>query len=246
MYQNPISKIDEHWKDNLIGETFNKRLEKAIHRRAQQETFEWLMDKYEKKSKLFQPRLHETVVVAALNPKNRKILDVGFNKPNDLILANFGNFLGGVVRAPITTASAAVNLNDNTNTARAFQIYGPYNGTNFFLSGSTGGSLGTYLQLGSGTTAATRADYKITTALGTAPESGQFATSNGIYGGGAMSFSGSVSAGGAGTVNETGFFGSWISTNGTTYVIMLFHDILSSGVAYVAGNILPLSYSIQM
>jgi hypothetical protein len=111
---------------------------------------------------------------------------------------------------------------------------------------------GTLLQLGSSTTAATRIDYKINTALGTAPESGLFATGNGVYGGSSgsgaasMSFSGSVSAGGTGTVNEAGFFGQFTMISGTITTFMLFHDVLSSGVAYVAGNILPLSYSIQL
>ena len=105
---------------------------------------------------------------------------------------------------------------------------------------------GTQFQLGSSTTAPTRADYKINTALGTAPESGLFSTGIGSYASGYVSIGGAISAGGSGTVNETGVFGYWFSaTNSTPYSFMLFHDVLSSGVSYVAGNTLYVSYSIS-
>ena len=239
MYQNPISTVDEHWKDNLIGLSFNKRLEKAIHQRARIETTEYLMDRFSRDLAKFCSKMHETVVVAALN-KDRKILDISLNKPNDLILANFGLWLAAIIRAP-SSSNTSFNIPDITNTSRTVYTY-QIGGTQAF----NGGTPGTLLQLGSGTTAAARADYKIQTALGTAPENTQFATSNGIYGGGSISFSASVSAGGSGTVTESGFFGNWDVYTYGMFIFMLFHDILASGVPYVAGNILPVSYSVQI
>ena len=61
-------------------------------------------------------------------------------------------------------------------------------------------------------------------------------------------FSEAISAGGSGTVNETGFFGYWWfqDNSGTLHTYMLFHDILGAGVAFVAGNTINLSYATTM
>ena len=109
------------------------------------------------------------------------------------------------------------------------------------------GLTGTEMQLGSGTTAAMRTDYAIETALGSAPESGRFSTTQGSYNAGYVSFAGAITAGGSGMVNETGFFGAW-NTNADNNVsrFMLFRDILGSSVNYTAGNILNCSYSIAV
>ena len=138
------------------------------------------------------------------------------------------------------------------NTSNSQQTFQPW----YSASGSYGytigqfyliaSGVGTEMQFGSSTTAAQRTDYKIGTALGTAPESGLFSTGLGSYAGGSVSFSGAISAGGSGTINEMGFFMALCNTSTAQQIIMMFHDILGSGVGYSAGNTLNGSYSISL
>lgn len=234
-----IRRNDEHWQDNLLGLTFNKRLEKAIAKRHAAQVKE--------ESRRM---VSESAFVTCLQPKTNKILDIGFNRPNDLILDNFGTFIAALIRQPSTGSSPSFSLTDVTNSAQTFMIYSnaPATNTTLAFGYDNAGSTGTQIQLGSGTTAAARTNYAIQTAFGTAPENARFATGAGSYGGGADSFSGAISAGGAGTVNEMGFFAVWATTTAAAGIktVMLFHDILSSGVAFVAGNTLNASYSITL
>jgi len=258
---NEIRKIDEHWKDNLLGCTFNKRLEKAI---LQRHCLEIGVERAENRVKRLREELSrmdgqpirnyassllaalesvsEGAVVAALAPKTNKILDIGFNRADDLILDNFGLFLAALIRSP-TIAITYVSLTDTGNTARALAIY--YNTITTTFNIQSACAIGTVLQLGQGTSPAARDNHVIESALGSAPENAIFGTSNGGYaiGTGSLSFSGAISAGGSGTVNEMGFHGRF-GLSGVAYSFMFFHDILASGVAFVAGNTLNASYAI--
>lgn len=252
-----IRRNDEHWKDNLIGLSFNKQLEAAIMQRHNTELaierLETRHSDYKKTGLFVNQNISDAAFVAATTPEG-EITDIGFNCPNDLILNNFGVWLAGVVFPPTvlgnTTGYNTCALIDTSNTSRTVAIYRQtssliYNTFSGTYSTTAGVNIGSYIQLGSGSTAAARADYAIETALGTAPESGLFGTNAGSYAAGAISFSGAVSAGGAGTVNEMGWFCKWYygADMGT---FMLFHDILGAGVAYVAGQTLNASYAITL
>ncbi len=254
MYKNQVRRTDEHWRDNLIGLTLDKRLERAAMRKHGLES---QLLRLEMQKGLIQkqiagrrvellPNIYEGAMCTATD-KNRKILDVGFSTPEDLILDNFGKWLASWITPIATTVTAS--LKDLTNTARTLRVYGVI-GTGVAMTIAYGSLMdcGTVLQVGSGSTAAARANYAIQTAFGTAPENTQFGCSVGSYGGGAISFSGAVTAGGSGTVNETGFFAVFNYGNSTpSYAtFMLFHDILGSGVSFVAGNSLIVSYSITL
>ncbi len=225
----------------------DKRVEDAIHQRARRESASFMLKQLRKDLDV-RMSMHETVLVAALN-KKRKILDIGFNDPRDLILNNFGNWIAGIFRAP-STGNMDVTLTSVTPTARSVPIYKAQFSSlyafNAYAQNQFAGALGMQMQVGSGVTPAARANTKIETAFGTAPESGRFGASNAGYGGGTMSISGSTGAGGAGTVNETGLFAVWNYGYGLSDTFMLFHDILGVGVAFVAGNTLLVSYSIVM
>jgi hypothetical protein len=246
----------EHWRDNLVGMTFNKPLEEAIMRKH---TIEIGIERSEQRAKQLKEQLKrfdselsiETITtlqnisegafVTAVNPDN-EITDIGFNCPDDLVLDNFGLWLASFVRSPIS-ASTSVNLTDTANSSQQFQIYAISSSYNTF---NNNGAIGTMLQVGSGSTAAARSNYAIQTAFGTGPEASRFGTSNGGYGSGSISFSGAISAGGSGTVNELGCFGAFNNVSSQTKYVMLFHDILSSGVSFTPGTTLNASYSIQM
>lgn len=254
-----IRKNDEHWRDNVIGLTFNKRLENEIMKRHNTErlaaVYENKLLEYRKTGKIdFEHQMSEGAFCTAIH--HDKISDIGFNCVDDLLTNNFWSWFGGIVKSPSIVSTTAgyntVALTDIANTSRTVRVYGGISGANTFgtFNAYTSGdafSVGTQIQLGSGSTAAVLADYNIETAFGTAPESGRFSTGAGGAGGGAISFSGAISAGGADTVNEMGWFGCWIYLNGNTSTLgyfLLCHDILSSGVAFVAGDTLNASYSI--
>ncbi len=247
---------DEHWQSNLQGTPYTTRLDRQIHERAQQETARYLLEEA-KRTGILHTRMHETVALSILNSKG-KIESVGINKPDDLILNNFGYWLAALIQPPTSwaggTTYASTTLKDTANTSRTVATYANacsiYAGT--FNYAGTAQNTGTYLQVGSGTTTAARADYNIETAFGTAPESGVFSTAVGSYAAGYISFSGAVTAGGSGTVNETGFFGKWIygTPNSAVEVdvanFMLFHDNLETGQPFTAGQTINCSYSIDI
>lgn len=245
-----IPKInDEHWRDNLIGLTLNKRIEKAIISRhsleSQLERLELQRGLLQRKIRGGRVELFPNIfegVMCAVTDKKRKILDIGFNTPEDLILDNFGKWLAAFVTPP-AQAAISVILTDVANSSQTFKTISASSG---YFNTYDIVQIGTRLQVGSGSTAAARANYAIQTAFGTSPESGRFATGVGSYAAGYVSLSGAISAGGSGTVNETGFFGVWANTANAQKEIMLFHDILGAGVGFVAGNSIIVSYSIAL
>jgi len=164
------------------------------------------------------------------------------SKPNNLILANYGLLLAGLLRAPVAgvTQINTVDISgavDAVNAMGLSQLFNEYSGAD---------KVGSYMQVGSGTTPATRADYDIETALGTAPENALFDTGTGSYAVGSIACAGAIVSGGAGTINETGLFGRWMKIGGTYETYMLLHDILVSGEAFILGNTITVAYTINL
>ncbi len=235
----------------MLGLTFNKRLEQAIHKKARAEAAEFLLERMQRGLPIHL-RLHETACVAVTD-KKKKILDVGLNKPNDLVLDNFGTFLTGLLRAP-QLGDTRVSLNNLSGVGRLCTMWGFQPSTSYNMSFNVycqyqcNTPMGCFVQVGSGATAAARSNVAIETAFGTAPESGRFGASNSSYGGGTLGIAGSTGAGGAGTIREAGlFFVCFYSTGGSVYdTFMFFHDILGAPVAFVAGNTIIVSYALAM
>lgn len=184
-------------------------------------------------------KIQATVTV---KDKNGKVLAVAKSHPNNLILNNFGLMLAGLIRGPIAAAGSLITLNDVVPSAQTIRAYN----TAVYTFNCANLATGTQVQVGSGTTAAARTNTNIETAFGTSPENTRFATGDGSYVNGIITFSGSVTAGGNGTINEVGLFGAWSSSVGALKYFMLFHDILAAGIPFVAGNIIIVSYSIQL
>ena len=238
-----IRDSDEHWRDNLVGLMLDARLQSAISQRHHQEI---LIERTE--ARITKLRNNPKVAIrynvaestfCAIIGKEKKILDIDFNQPNDLLLDNFGYWLAGLLHGTNAQANS-INLVNDGNTSRTLGFYG-VNGS--FFNYNT--SCGTAFRCGSSTTAAIRADYKIGTALGTAPESSYFPAGYGSYatGQGLINSSNVLTAGGSGTINEIGLFGYWYGSNGLEY-FMLFHDILASGISYVTGNGIIVAYGL--
>jgi len=173
------------------------------------------------------------------------IQGISQSKPNNLILDNFGTWLAGLINAP-AQAVKTVSLKDLLGNARNLKTRNVY--TEYaFSEYSPPNDSGTLLQVGGGTTPATRADYQIETALSVAPEDDVFGTGTGSYSAGVVSAGGAITAGGTETINEVGFFGFWTIVGGAAaYAFMLFHDILVSGEAFTPGQTITVAYSINL
>ena len=230
----------EHWQENISGLTWNSKLNQMLHEKHQREIQMIRMehDLYEMKADrmMLRPQhVCEGSIVAALKSKtDLKILEIGFNTPDDLILNNFGVWLAHLMQGPSQTNVLGYSMLNITNTARAStSIYGYAAGGSTF-NGST--ALGTQIQFGSGATAAVRTNYSIQTALGSAPENTRFPSGAGAYVNNYISFGNVIIAGGSGTINEIGLFGYWYWLGTTADTYMLCRDVLGAGVSYVAGN----------
>ena len=247
----------EHWQENLSGLKWSKQLKDAVllkhlHEiklwRAQEElptlkaasTYADLL----KLQKRGLPRMIDASCVAVLRSvSDRRIKEVGFNRPDDLFTNNFGTWLAHLIQSP-AAAIKGYTMYDTSNTARTSDTVSGYASSYTFNSAT---SFGTQTQFGSGTTAAARNNYAIQTAFATSPESARFGSGSGSYAGNTVSWGSVIAAGGSGTINEIGLFGYWLWT-GTSgvYTFMLTHDILGAGVAFVAGNPLVGTFAVAI
>jgi len=179
--------------------------------------------------------------VSVIDPKTGRIIARGKSKPRNLILNNFGVWLAGLIRTPVTGLTT-ITLKDDGGADRTFYVY--HTGTGAFNAANT--TLGTNFRVGSSVAAPARTDYTIGAGFPTAPESGLFGTGSGSYAAGVISFSAAITAGGSGTVNECGFYGRWFDTGGALRNIMLFHDLISPGVSFTPGQIITVSCTITL
>jgi hypothetical protein len=185
-------------------------------------------------------RMLDTSCVAVLrSEKDMRIKEIGFNVPDDLFLNNWGTLLASVIHGN-QGGITGYTLYDETNTARTSD--GTYAAS--FSNQST--SVYFTIQFGSGTTAAARNNYAIQTAFATTPESTKFQCGPGAYASGVISFGNLITAGGSGTINEIGLFTQQRMNDASYRHYMITHDILGSGVAFVAGNPLVGTFAINI
>ena len=241
-----IRLVGEHWQDNLIGLRWNDRLQAAVNQKHLNEV---RLAKAEldltqlKKGKLLEQNMIDSAVIAVLkSTSDPKILDVGFSVPEDMFMNNFGLWFATILQpgnlSYATYPIQGYSMTDITNTARAItsQYYQGGSPTQCYNNSNTGA--GTQFQVGSSTAAAARTQYQIQTPFGTAPESGRFSSGAGSYaaGSGVVSCAGAIAAGGSGTINEVALFGLWGIIANNWYTFMLTREVLGAGVAFVAGN----------
>lgn len=186
------------------------------------------------------PFQHFSTVIIS---KDKIIKSVGQSKRNNLILDNFGVFLAGLIRAPVSANTESGNFTAKDGTPNAWHMYRDVADQFEFNDGS---GAGFHLQCGSGVTPATRSDYSIQTPLPTAPEDDVFPTGNGSYAGGAVSLAGAVSCGGAGTVNETVLYAYLNNKSNAIENVAFFHDLLVSGEAFVLGDTITVTYTVNL
>ena len=243
----------EHWKDNLSGLKWNPQLKDSVMTKHMHEVKIWRAEDILKKlsiaktlneitraNKLIQysSMIDSSCVAVLRSEKDRRIKEIGFNVPDDMFLNNFGTKLAALIHGNQGGIDGYI-VYDETNTARTSNTsYGP----NWYASASSYWTI----QFGSGTTAAARNNYAIQTAFATSPESTKFQCGPGAYAAGVISFGNLITAGGSGTINEIGLFNLCGWLNGWSGNTMMTHDILGSGVAFVAGNPLVGTFAINI
>ncbi len=223
---------------SLIGKSFNQKSKfeaekilNEIHSKAQDRSIN-------KKAICFVTDKNEILGLGGstlMKDKNGKIV-------SNLILNNFGIFLGGIFKAFLlgnktVVLKSTVDPNETVNT---------YGGNVF---GKTSVNFGSFLQIGSGTTPPVRQDINIETSFGTPPESSFLTTvSDPVFNSGLGNFKYSVSinAGGSGTINESVSFLKFTTNVLNFRNFAMFRDIISPGVPFIAGQTIALEYTVQL
>jgi hypothetical protein len=243
----------EHWKENLSGLTWTPELRERLLSKHLHEVKLWRAEDELPKLKAAKTvdeivalqkdslsRMLDTSCVAALrSPRDFRIKEIGFNAPDDMFLNNWGTLLAAIIHGNQGGIAGYV-LYDETNTARTSD------GTYYPNFSNQSTSVFFTIQFGSGTTAASRNNYAIQTAFATPPESTKFQCGPGAYASGVISFGNLITAGGSGTINEIGLFAQQRMSDAAYRHYMITHDILSSGVAFVAGNPLVGTFALNI
>lgn len=184
-------------------------------------------------------------IVNVNKPGDDEILQLGASVVSDLILNGFGQWINSWIGLPATndfindvgTPIIAVRVKQigTTDFSDTFCID---RGIDFEPNPDENSPCGTLFRLGSGITPPVRADFKIETLLGSAPESSYQNTGSGGY----DSILGRITvarvypnAVGTGTINEIGTFAR-VAQKTSSFITMLTHDLISPGVDYTPGQ----------
>jgi len=175
------------------------------------------------------------------------IKGISQSKRNNLILDHFGEILAEMFTAP-SADQVEITLTDISSAPFVMQFYGDDSVNDFsFARNDPARPIGTLIQVGAGVTAATRADIAIETPFIVAPEDAVFHTGSGSYAGGSIAIAGAIAAGGAGTINEVIMVLRALNNDGNAVGdVALFHDILVAGEAFVLGETITVTYTINL
>ncbi len=224
--------------NSLIGRSFNEKSKfqaekilSEIHSRAQSRTVSktalcYILDKDEIKG---------VGGSTLMKTKDGKIV-------SNLILDNFGVWLAAIFRKNVG-GNLAITMPDDGGVIRNVHIY---NLSPLFNSGL--GNSGSALKVGSGTTAPTRSDFEIETDFVASPENLDFALGSSptyFSGPGNFQSAGSIIAGGSGTVNES-VHELIFNAQAVQRTFTIFRDIITPAQAFLAGQTIALSYTIQL
>jgi len=226
--------------NSLIGQSFNQKSKfeaekilNEIHFKAQSRLISkkalcYIVDNSEIKG----------VGGSTMKDKNGKII-------SNLILDQTGIWFAGLFPI-VSTALKQVSVKDTGGVNRT--VFMRQNGANLFFNTALG-AMGVELQVGSGSTPPARTDFTLETAFVSAPENGTFVLgTDGNYnsGLGNLKYAGIITAGGAGTINESVTRSRWRDSAGVTRFFTMFRDIISPGQAFIAAQTIALEYTVQL
>jgi len=228
--------------NSLIGQSFNQKSKfeaykilTEIHSKAQDRSIGkmalcYIVDKNE---------ILGVGGSSLMKDKNGKIF-------SNLILDQFGIWLAGMTgrRAGGVRLIALKSLNIGTVNLQTYTTT-----TNLYFNRTVIADRGFSVRVGSGSTPPVRTDFDIETAFGTAPESTFFvAVSDPVWNSGLGNFKyfAGITAGGAGTINESIGAYSWQTDGINNGVFTAFRDIISPAQSFIAGQTIALEYTVQL
>jgi len=226
---------DTYLQEQFIGKTFNEKLNEEIADYLCERKFTILG---------YLPRPGAIAMVHTLD--DGAIKSLGGSDPYDIINDNFGKWLAAmnsVVTGSFNNANALIAPSfDITNTLRSTTYY--YNtGTNAYNGDNDGVSL---LQIGSGVTPPLVSDFNIETPFVGGPEALRTTvTGSGAFNPTASRISVGTNIGAvtqAGTINELCWFMTWKAAG----TMLMSHDAISPGVAFIIGETIFTQYFFQI
>ena len=159
-------------------------------------------------------------------------------------LDNFGIFLAGHFTAP--TSGKNVDIVDKSGVTQTVKIIGT--SSNGVWGETNNGTIADYIQIGKGTTPATRQDFKLEDPFVTSPESSRFITISAGYNSGLGKITISAvlaSTGGSGSITEVTKEQQMtkITPSQSLGQFLFFRDLISP-VGFIIGQTVNVSYEV--
>lgn len=164
---------------------------------------------------------------------------------SDLITDNYGEWFEGWF-TQLANNNTLKTLKDDTGanvSVTSLRSDGTTNAS--FSKNNVAANLGIQYQVGQGITPPARANFQIETPFVNAPENAKFLSGISVYDTslGNLKAVGSINAGGAGTISESGFFTTWVRSAFGTNRYLLARDAISPGVSFIAAQSIALEYT---
>jgi hypothetical protein len=171
-------------------------------------------------------------IVTAL--KENEIKNIGISKVDDLLLDNWGNFFGALM------GGASAGMVSTLGSAETVHTFGSDIGRRFNIVNI--GALGTLVQVGTGTTPATRQDFKTETLVQT------LTSGNGGWNSGLGKID--IPASGVSTsifsISETTLQGQWVENFQNVRNFLLARDNISPVVPVLIGQTINVDYQMLL
>ncbi len=175
-------------------------------------------------------------IVTTLKENSDEIENIGMSKVDDLLLDNWGKFLGAIL-----TNQQQTTMIDAGGVARTYWIYSINQDLFNYVNN---GAVGTEIFIGEGTTPATRGDFSMEVSK-QGMICGDGAWQSGL---GKITAPANVISNFNGNISEVGLFGRWFTRIPIITVAssMLSHDILASSVPVSIGQSVNVDYEVLL
>jgi len=215
-----------------VGETWNTKLKNEISK--------FYLELKQKQYATKENNVYPMSIIRVTDPNQTEIKSIGMSCLNDLLNDNFGIWLGGMLTAIV----GGVNLVNDSGSTQSINLNGasaPFNNRN------TG--VGSLMQVGKGTTPATRQDFAIENPFLDSPQSDMFNTGNGGYNSGLqqISIAGNVSpVVNSGQISECTLFFKWQNSSSLSNFFLMSRDNISPVVNFINGQSINVEYLINL
>ena len=175
--------------------------------------------------------------------KNNEIKKIGMSKVDDLLTDNWGIFMQGLIGCQTVTFKTFLNTNESI----LFTNGGALQTNSYNVVNSGAGGCGGLIQVGQGTTPASRSDFNIQIPFGTAPESNITSISNSGWNSGLGQLDIPLTIGNAGSfgsISETCLFLRFNGTPSPNPTLLMSRDNISPTVSFLTGETINVDYKL--